>query len=588
MAPNASGMAAPPVAAAGQGRFESLKLSDLRPSPTNPRRQVDGDADSVLVNSVKAQGVLQAILVRPLPQGARLEGQPQLYEVVAGARRFAAAKAAGLAEIPARVVPMTDEQVVEAQIAENLHRKDVHPLDEAEGFRLMIARMRYTPESIAARIQKPIAFVARRLTLLNLLPKLQDEFLKGKLLLGHAELLSRLTALDQKEAEKHVFETRWRDQGTTAISVADLKGWVSSELHLDLGQAPWDLNDKTLCPGAGSCAACPKRTGSRPELFEDVKSKNICTDRTCFEEKRAAHVQRTIDEAKKKGVEMLKISDHYDTPPKGALGRGEWAPAGAKKCENTVQGILVKTANYDEEKLGSVSNICTNPQCSTHNPSRARQKLSPKELLSARLRNLEVEKTETRLKLLFWGVLNKVSPSLSTEDLRLVTRRLFERIWHDSKKVLARAYGWEDEFKAEHDEKKKEAKKKKVMGGFRPDWAEIGLAKIAEMKPAELSRFAVAATLTELLDPSAGNYRVDVGSETLESLAKERKVDVAAITREVEKTYREKAGEVKKKTVKSSSKSTAKKPVKTKTGKGAPSKLEKEAGDLVHKLHGGK
>jgi ParB family transcriptional regulator, chromosome partitioning protein len=113
-----------------QSEYRDLPLESLVESPTNPRRTFDEEALTELANSIRAQGILSPLLVRPLGE--------QTYEIVAGARRYRAAQLAGLDYAPARIVELTDAQALETGIVENLQRRDVHPLEEAQGLRFIL------------------------------------------------------------------------------------------------------------------------------------------------------------------------------------------------------------------------------------------------------------------------------------------------------------------------------------------------------------------------------------------------------------------------------------------------------------------
>lgn len=120
-----------------------LPLDQIRPCKTNPRTHFDAERDTELAGSIAKHGVLQAILVRPL------NGKAGGYELIAGHRRFAAAKSVNLAAIPALSRTLTDAEVLELQLVENLQRTDLHPLEEAEGYRRLLGMKGYDVGCIA-------------------------------------------------------------------------------------------------------------------------------------------------------------------------------------------------------------------------------------------------------------------------------------------------------------------------------------------------------------------------------------------------------------------------------------------------------
>jgi ParB/RepB/Spo0J family partition protein len=173
-----------------------IPVDAISPSPTNPRKSFDAAALKELAASVRVHGVLQPVLVRPAPKGGKLKTP---FELVAGERRWRAAKEAGLAEIPALVRELTDVEVIDLQLVENLQRTDLHPIEEAEGYRQLTARG-YDVARIAERVGRSVKYVYDRVKLLSLTKEAQKFFLDGKFSAGHAILLARLKPEDQKRA----------------------------------------------------------------------------------------------------------------------------------------------------------------------------------------------------------------------------------------------------------------------------------------------------------------------------------------------------------------------------------------------------
>ncbi|HUD73430.1 MAG TPA: ParB/RepB/Spo0J family partition protein, partial [Terracidiphilus sp.] len=143
--------------------YRDLPLDALTESPNNPRKSFDEASLNELAASIKAQGILSPLVVRPVGQR---------FEVVAGARRYRAARLAGLETAPVRIVELTDAQAIETSIVENLIRADVHPMEEASGFRFLLdmEELKYTIEQISARTGKTPAFICARLKLTELVP----------------------------------------------------------------------------------------------------------------------------------------------------------------------------------------------------------------------------------------------------------------------------------------------------------------------------------------------------------------------------------------------------------------------------------
>jgi ParB family chromosome partitioning protein len=216
--------------------------------------------------------------VRPLS-----DGEAGTYELVAGARRFRASKLAKRESIPATVRELTDAQALELQLVENVQRVDVYPLDEAQGYAALIDLQpdTYTVESIASRVGRSPAYVNGRLRLIQLIPEAKQAFYEDKLTVAHAFEIARLTPNDQRRALQECFPqcrnaaAILKDKKAEAATVQELRAWIEREVHLDLTNAPFDPQDETLLPKVGACARCPKRTGSNPLLFPEVRQKSI-------------------------------------------------------------------------------------------------------------------------------------------------------------------------------------------------------------------------------------------------------------------------------------------------------------------------
>src|SRR5206468_10029307 len=162
--------------------YRDVPVTALTESASNPRKRFDENSLGELAASFKTQGVLAPLLVRELDNSK--------YEVVAGARRLRAAKLAQLENVPVRIVKLTDAEAIEAQCVENLQREDIHPLEEALGFRSLLELGEpYNIAHIAARSGKSEAYIYGRLRLADLIPPVAEAFLKDKSTIGHALLI---------------------------------------------------------------------------------------------------------------------------------------------------------------------------------------------------------------------------------------------------------------------------------------------------------------------------------------------------------------------------------------------------------------
>ena len=169
------------VAASDQPRLEEIPVGSVVPNPHQPRVHFDEESLSELAASVREIGVLQPILVRPLENGQ--------YELVAGERRWRAARRAGLAVVPA-IIRTTDELgSVERALVENLHRQDLTPLEEASAYQQLVEDFSLTHEQIASRVGKSRSAITNTLRLLSLPAAIQALLADGRLTAGHARAL---------------------------------------------------------------------------------------------------------------------------------------------------------------------------------------------------------------------------------------------------------------------------------------------------------------------------------------------------------------------------------------------------------------
>jgi len=182
----------------GSGAVE-LKISELEPNREQPRREFDEKAMAELADSIAQHGLLQPLLVRPLFGGG--------YQIVAGERRWRAARMAGLSEVPAVVREMSDHEVMELALIENLQREDLTPLEEANGYQTLLDKYGMTQEEVAKTVGKSRPAVANALRLLHLPEAIREMVERGELSAGHARtLLSFPDEASMLEAAKKAVE----------------------------------------------------------------------------------------------------------------------------------------------------------------------------------------------------------------------------------------------------------------------------------------------------------------------------------------------------------------------------------------------
>jgi ParB family chromosome partitioning protein len=179
-----------PTATLEPGRSPtSLLIDRLRPGKYQPRTRMDEGSLYQLAESIKSQGVMQPILVRPLAGG--------VYEIIAGERRFRAARLAGLEEVPVLVKEVPDESAAVMSLIENIQREDLNPLEEAQGLQRLVGEFKLTHDQAAQAVGRSRSAASNLLRLLNLSPQVQQMLLAGDLDMGHARALLALEGAQQ-------------------------------------------------------------------------------------------------------------------------------------------------------------------------------------------------------------------------------------------------------------------------------------------------------------------------------------------------------------------------------------------------------
>ena len=180
---------APDGAARRDGEPTVLKLDRLQPGRYQPRTRMDEGSLYELAESIKSQGVMQPILVRPV-EGGR-------YEIIAGERRSRAAKLAGLSEVPVLVKPVPDEAAAVMALIENIQRENLNPLEEAQGLQRLVQEFGLTHEQAAQAVGRSRSAASNLLRLLHLAPPVQQMLMAGDLDMGHARALLPLDSAQQ-------------------------------------------------------------------------------------------------------------------------------------------------------------------------------------------------------------------------------------------------------------------------------------------------------------------------------------------------------------------------------------------------------
>ena len=501
---------------------QEIPLSLLTESATNPRQHFEEDDLNELAETIRKSGVYQAILARP---------KDERLEIVFGARRYRASLLAGKETIPALVREMNDAEVLEAQLVENLQRRDVHPMEEAEGYKrlLSLAEPTYTIEQIAAKVGKTPAYIATRLKLTDLCDEVAAAFYQNHIGVGHALLLAKLPAAMQTAGLTACFKEVYAGGDKPArilLPVRNLRFWIETNVLLLLKDAPFDKRNAQLVSAAGSCVDCPKRTGHNKLLFADLGKQDACTDPGCYQAKVQAHIVVTI--AAK--PQLVQISTSYGAQAEGSvvISRGKYVaiceerPTNkehAKRPEFKTCKYITKAIIAEGEGQGTVHKVCTNADCPVHHPKAKQQAGDEADRAKWKAEQEKQRKEQAIANTTGLRVLSAVGSAvpvrLLKRDLHFVIERLVSVMDENRIEMLARQHG---------------IRQKRDDGGIKKTFA----AYLRRADEGILSRLVVESSI--LLAASRGNP-----TTILKEAATAYKVDTDAITAKVKQEFAAKA-----------------------------------------------
>lgn len=301
----------------------SVALADIQPSNYNPRKNFDEKSLAELADSIRQQGVLQAIGVRPIAENR--------FEIVFGERRYRASQIAGLEEIPAVILDISDETAEEMAVTENLQRKDVTPIEEANAYQKLIESGRHDVQSLAVQFGKNESYIRTRLKFVSLIPEIARLLEQDELTISVATEICRYGEDIQHDIyEKHLKEgllyNSWR--GMKASEVAKN---IERSYTTDLKRYYFD---KTVC------LSCPHNTNNMM-LFCEEGSCGNCANRKCLEEMNASYlVEKAVQLMEQRPLALL-CRDFYGCNEKVVE---QLVAAGFE-----VEKLSVRPADYPEE-----------------------------------------------------------------------------------------------------------------------------------------------------------------------------------------------------------------------------------------------
>jgi ParB family chromosome partitioning protein len=328
-------------------KFQEIELTKIARCPWQPRRDFGGKSFEELVSSIREKGVLQPILVRPLPKAVKVKdksfpnhGRKAVFELMAGERRLRAlhqiaSENGGIekALIPAIISDCTDDQAFEIMTIENLQRKDLNELEEARSFKAYLDRK--GPEAVGLLSEKTginDRYIRRRMAVLALPAKCLKAWEKGKLKYGHLEQLMRLA--DKKEILGY-----FQDVIEYESTVARLREEIDRQAPL-LSWAKFDTTD---------CAKCARNSDVQKKLFNMEGEKGQCLDAKCFKQKQNNYFTAYWPKHGKRahGTNGFRFYSWRDGLSYNSFYGWEWAkkrPPACKDCKNFVTLIDIKGA----------------------------------------------------------------------------------------------------------------------------------------------------------------------------------------------------------------------------------------------------
>ncbi len=207
-----------------------VPLRNIQPNPFQPRTEFDEERLTELAESIKQQGVIQPLIV---------EKDRDIYTIIAGERRFRAARMAGLSEVPVILRKFTDDEKLEIALIENIQREDLNPIEEAKGYRQLMERNNLSQESLSKKIGKKRSTVANAVRLLKLPEDMQDAIVNGELSSGHARaILSVINPADQRILFNRIINEHLSVREAERQAAGFNKGMRSSEKERDKTSQP--------------------------------------------------------------------------------------------------------------------------------------------------------------------------------------------------------------------------------------------------------------------------------------------------------------------------------------------------------------
>lgn len=473
-------------ASATPAKPEEIRMivrSKLFPSPTNPRKSFPVAGLEELAASIKEQGLISPLVVRWAPG----KDGSELYEIVAGERRYRALGILETPDAPCIVRNLSNQQVVEIQLIENLQRVDVHPMEEAAGYAQIMAIRghieakhgqtdddhKHSVKYIAKAVGKSMSYVWQRLKLLALSTAVAEAFRNGELSPSHAIDCARLEPDDQADYLR-VFRDSTRNG--YGFSVRHMRDWIDKHVRIDLTRAPFKLNDAGLVPGVVACTGCTKCSLGQPELFEGLtdrqddeqqhkrkkgeKKSAVCMDRGCYQQKLDAHVEiraaSIADEYGQDIGDVLRVygGEYYERddnqqnllPKAGYTHTGYIEVKDKEYCGHATLAVIAAGKGIGEKKW-----VCIDTRCPVHGKEIKGSSTSGSSTNDEERRRRKAAELEKRVRAAAMATILQGSRKaaraekklLTDADLRVVTFYAFDRLGNDVLVPVCKMLKWE-------------------------------------------------------------------------------------------------------------------------------------------------
>lgn len=288
------------IAKMHSGKADELDISMIEFSPLNYRKYFREEDLEKFAEELKIHGIISPLTVRKLENGK--------CELVAGERRLRAAKIAELITVPVIIRVLSDEEVTEIQLAENLQRENPHPLDEANAVKLMQDKGK-SIEEISLRLGKPKQYIYIRLKLLNLIEPIREMFFAEKISLQDALTIATIS----QEGQTQFFSEHCRNWKQKNFQLDNLSYYLRP-YKFDLRNAPFDTKDKKLLPSTGACTGCPFNSATLKGLFPEYAKQAICSNTVCFNAKCSASLRISLKDGMREHCPVALLFNGEATP----------------------------------------------------------------------------------------------------------------------------------------------------------------------------------------------------------------------------------------------------------------------------------